>query len=208
VDTIQRTQVELPEVERLEPIHTKGLQRVVAALRVLIGWTFLWAFLDKAFALGFATGRDPETGAITFFKEGSAWFNGGSPTKGVFAYALNAGPFTGLYEGLGNVTMTAQGPMAAPPAWIDVVYMGAMLLIGLGLVFGIMTRLAAVGGIVWMAIFYTATAMWPEHNPVVDDHLVYAVVLVGLILANAGRYYGLGKAWQRVGFVRGRKYLY
>jgi hypothetical protein len=32
--------------------------------------------------------------------------------------------------------------------------------------------------------------------------------MVGLILANAGRYYGLGKVWQRVGFVKDRKYLY
>ena len=54
----------------------------------------------------------------------------------------------------------------------------------------------------------TATAIWPEHNPFVDDHFVYMIVLVGLILANAGRYYGLGKVWQRVGFVQDRRYLY
>jgi thiosulfate dehydrogenase [quinone] large subunit len=42
----------------------------------------------------------------------------------------------------------------------------------------------------------------------VDDHFVYAIILVGLILANAGRYYGLGKVWQRVGFVQDRRYLY
>lgn len=204
----QKSQQEMPAVERLEPIHTKGLQRVVGALRVLLGWTFLWAFLDKAFALGFSTGRDPATGAITFFKEGAAWFNGGSPTRGVFAYALNAGPLQGLYESLGNVSMTAQGPVAAPPMWIDAVYMGSMLLIGLGLISGVMTRLAAVGGIIWMAVFYTATALPPEHNPIVDDHVIYPVVLIGLILANAGRYYGLGKVWQRFGFVRERAYLH
>jgi thiosulfate dehydrogenase [quinone] large subunit len=73
---------------------------------------------------------------------------------------------------------------------------------------GIGTRLAALGGIAWMAIFYAGTAIWPEHNPVVDEHVVLAVVLVGLILANAGRYYGLGKVWQRVGLVKDRKYLY
>ena len=61
-----------------------------------------------------------------------------------------------------------------------------------------------MGGIVWMATFYLGTAIWPEHNPFVDDHFVYAIVLVGLILANAGRYYGLGKVWQRVGFVQDR----
>ncbi len=208
METDERTSVQMPEIERLEPIHTKGLQAVFGVLRLTLGWTFLWAFLDKAFGLGFSTGRDPATGAIVFFGENEAWFNGGSPTEGVFAYALNAGPFQGFYESIGNVTMTAQGPAAAPPAWIDVVYMGAMLLIGLGLMLGIMTRLAAVGGIIWMAIFYTAVAIWPAFNPFLNDHVVYAVVLVGLILANAGRYYGLGKVWQRVGFVSNRTWLY
>ena len=84
----------------------------------------------------------------------------------------------------------------------------SLLLIGLGLITGVMTRLAAVGGIAWMATFYLGTAIWPEHNPFLDDHLVYAIVLVGLILANAGRYYGLGKVWQQVEFVKDRRYLY
>jgi hypothetical protein len=32
-------------------------------------------------------------------------------------------------------------------------------------------------------------------------------VLVALILANAGRYLGFGRAWQRLEFVRGRAWL-
>jgi thiosulfate dehydrogenase [quinone] large subunit len=59
-----------------------------------------------------------------------------------------------------------------------------------------------------VVIFYLATAIWPENNPFVDEHVVYAMVLVGLILANAGRYWGLGKIWQRVGFVQDRRWLY
>ena len=47
----------MPEIEQLEPVHTRGLQRTMGALRMLLGFTFLWAFLDKAFALGFSTGR-------------------------------------------------------------------------------------------------------------------------------------------------------
>jgi thiosulfate dehydrogenase [quinone] large subunit len=71
-----------------------------------------------------------------------------------------------------------------------------------------MTRLAAVGGIIWMSVFYLGTAIWPEHNPFVDDHVVMVAVLVAVILANAGRFYGLGKVWQRFGAVQGRRYLY
>lgn len=200
----ETTTLQIPEVERLEPVHTRGLQTVMGLLRIALGWTFLWAFLDKAFALGFATGR-LEDGTID---KTAAWFQGGSPTRGVFAYALNAGWFTGFYEALGRVEMTAQGPAANPPAWIDAVYMGSMLLIGLGLITGVMARIAAVGGIAWMAIFYTSTALLPQHNPITDDHVIYSIALVALILANAGRYVGLGKVWQRVGFVKERPFLH
>jgi len=157
-------------------------------LRIAMGWTFLWAFLDKAFALGFSTGRNSETGAIDFFGD-AAWINGGSPTDGVLTFALK-GPFKGLYDGL------------AGQSWVEWGYMLSMLLIGLALVFGIGTRLAAIGGIVWMAIFYTATAIWPEHNPFLDDHVVYVIVLAGIAYVGAGRYLGLGKYWERLPIVK------
>ena len=196
--------VEMPPMERLEPIHTKGLQRVFGFLRVAMGWTFLWAFLDKAFGLGFATGRDAETGAIVF-GGADAWVNGGSPTAGVLGFALK-GPFKGFYETITGAEMGAAGPTVA--GWVDWVFMLSLLGIGVALILGIGVRLAAVGGAIWMAIFYTATAIWPEHNPFMDDHVVYTAVLAGLFLANAGRYYGLGKVWQRQGFVKDRRYLY
>jgi len=50
------------------------------------------------------------------------------------------------------------------------------------------------------------TLMWmgnlpPEHNPLIDEHVVYAVLLVGLALVRAGQWYGLGthlsRAWAR-----------
>ena len=161
---------------------------VWAVLRVLMGATFLWAFLDKAFALGFSTGRNPETGAPpTPTSPGTR--TGGSPSDGVLMYALK-GPFKGLYDGL------------AGQAWVEWVYMLSMLLIGLGLIFGVGTRLAALGGIVWMAIFYTATAIWPEHNPFIDDHVVYAIVLAGIAFVGAGRYYGLGEYWESLPLVK------
>jgi thiosulfate dehydrogenase [quinone] large subunit len=205
----QRTQIEIPEVERLEPVHTKGLQRVMGALRLLAGWVFLWAFLDKLLALGFSTGRvlDETTGAtlkIDFFGD-AAWINGASPAAGVVGFALK-GPFADNIQTIAGYQMTQAGPQVA--GWVDWVYMLSMLLIGLGLITGVLTRIAAVGGIVWMGIFYAATAIWPEHNPFLDEHVLYAVVLVGVILANAGRYWGFGKIWQRIPYVHDRPYLY
>lgn len=154
--------------------------------------------------LGFTTGR-LEDGTIDFFAKNAAWLNGGSPT-GVVGFAIDGSPFKGAIQSVSGFQMTQAGPQVA--GWVDWVFMLSMLLIGLGLILGIGMRLASLGGIAWMAIFYGATAIWREHNPVVDEHVVLAIVLVGLILANAGRYYGLGKVWQWVGFVKDRRYLY
>jgi thiosulfate dehydrogenase (quinone) large subunit len=53
-----------------------------AALRLSLGWVFLWAFLDKTFGLGYATeSRD-------------AWIDGGSPTFGFLSFGATC-PFKG-----------------------------------------------------------------------------------------------------------------
>ncbi len=204
--TIERTIDGIPVIEMMneEPVRTRGLQRVFGILRIAMGWTFLWAFLDKAFGLGFGTGRNAETGAITFFGT-DAWIHGGSPTAGVVGFALK-GPFKGTIQSITGYEMTQVGPHVA--GWVDWLFMGTMLAIGVALILGIATKLAAIGGIAWLATFYLATAIWPEFNPFLDQHLVEIVVLAGLLLANAGRYYGLGKTWQKLGFVKQRPYLY
>ena len=159
-------------------------------LRIAMGWIFLWAFLDKLLALGFATGRDPETGKIDSFGA-AAWINGGSPTEGFLSFGLNTmEPFTGIYSGL------------AGQGWVDWIYMLSMALIGTALILGIATRLAAIGGAIWMVLFYTAAGLWPENNPFLDDHVIEAIVLVGIAYVGAGRYLGLGRWWDGLGFVQ------
>ena len=39
--------------------------RIWGVLRLSIGWVFLWAFLDKLLALGFARGATPRPGSRT-----------------------------------------------------------------------------------------------------------------------------------------------
>ncbi len=202
METMVRTDKEPVAIPEAVPEPRKGFGVVMGLLRLAMGWTFLWAFLDKAFGLGFTTGRvvDEATGAssITFFGD-AAWVNGGSPTAGVLGFALK-GPFADTYQSITGFQMTATGPTSA--AWVDWVYMLSMLLIGLALILGIGVKLASIGGIVWMAVFYTATAIWPEHNPFMDDHVVEALVLGALFVANAGIYLGLGKVWQSTELVK------
>jgi thiosulfate dehydrogenase [quinone] large subunit len=177
-----------PEVPEVKGARIWGL------LRISVGWVFLWSFLDKAFALGFTTGR-AESGAIDFFGP-AAWINGGSPTEGFLQFGVHTkGFFVDLYQGL------------AGAAWVDWVYMLSMLLIGVGLIFGIGTRLAAIGGILWMAMFYTASAVWPEHNPFMDEHVIYAIVLAGVAYVGAGRFLGLGRWWERTALVQRAPFL-
>lgn len=164
--------------------------KVWGVLRITLGWVFLWSFLDKLLGLGFSTGRNPETGAIDFFGA-DAWINGGSPTEGFLQFGVHSKGFlVDFYQGLAGAT------------WVEWVYMLSLLAIGLGLIFGIGTRLAAIGGIIWMALFYTASAVWPEQNPFVDVHVVYAIVLFGIAYVGAGRYLGLGRWWESTALVR------
>jgi thiosulfate dehydrogenase (quinone) large subunit len=66
-------------VTPVESITTPSAARKVwAATRISLGFVFLWAFLDKAFALGFATGR-AEDGTVAYFGEGAAGSSRASP---------------------------------------------------------------------------------------------------------------------------------
>ena len=163
--------------------------KVWGILRIALGWTFLWPFLDKTFALGFTTGR-LESGGIDFFGP-DAWINGASPTEGFLQFGVHTKGFLAdFYTGL------------AGSAWVDWAFMLSLLAIGLGLIFGIGTRLAAIGGIAWMVVLYTASAVWPEHNPFLDDHVIYAIVLGGIAYVGAGRYLGFGRWWENTALVR------
>lgn len=75
----------------------------LGALRITVGWIFLWAFFDKLLALGFATGRD-ETDAVDRFGD-AAWMNGASPTEGFLAFGAD-GPFTGFPHAIAGATLT------------------------------------------------------------------------------------------------------
>ncbi len=71
-----------------------------------------------------------------------------------------------------------------------------LLGIGLALTFGVGMRIAGVAG----ALLYVS--MWtvvlpPENNPVIDDHILGAITLVVLMLANAGDTWGLGRWWSK-----------
>lgn len=142
---------------------------VWAIARISLGWVFLWAFLDKTFGLGHGT------------PSAKAWIDGGSPTEGFLKHSPK-GPFADFYNSI------------AGAGWADWLFMIGLAGIGVALIAGIGIRVAAVAGALLLVMMWTAV-LPPENNLFMDDHLIYAVVLVGLALVSAGDALGLGRWW-------------
>jgi len=174
---------------------TTWAQRALAVLRIGFGFTFLWAFFDKLLALGFHTGAitNPDSGArdsIDFFAKDAAWLNGGSPTEGFLAFGVPAdNPFKDVFNGM------------AGDAWVDWLFMAGLLGIGVTLTFGFGMRIAAATGALLYMLMYAASLPL-ENNPVVDDHLVGAIVVITLALTYAGDTWGVGKRWAKTSLVQ------
>jgi thiosulfate dehydrogenase (quinone) large subunit len=179
-----------PTVEET-PRH-QAYRYTLAATRLSLGWIFLWAFLDKLLALGFATGRDPETGVVDRFGD-AAWINGGSPSEGFLKFGAD-GPFKGFYNDI------------AGAAWVDWLFMLGLAGIGIALMLGITMRVAAVAGALLMVMMWSVV-LPPENKPFMDDHIVYALVLIVLALTAAGKTLGFGRAWERIPLVARHGFL-
>jgi thiosulfate dehydrogenase [quinone] large subunit len=159
-----------------ETTAQKATRYVLAGVRLALGWIFLWAFLDKLFGLGHET------------KSAQAWINGGSPTKGFLGNAVS-GPFEGFYHSF------------AGASWADWGFMIGLAGIGIALIAGVGMRIAATAGAVLLVAMWSAV-LPPENNLFMDDHLIYAGVLVALALTAAGNTLGFGKVWSRLPIVR------
>ncbi|WP_067461349.1 DoxX family membrane protein [Actinomadura macra] len=160
-----------------KPLTESPAARYVWAIaRLALGWVFVWAFLDKAFGLGHET------------PAAKAWVDGGSPTEGFLKNAPK-GPFAGFYNDL------------AGQAWADWLFMIGLAGIGVALVLGIGMRIAAAAGALLLVMMWTAV-LPPENNPFMDDHLVYAILAIGLALVSAGDALGLGRWWAGTSLVR------
>jgi len=146
-------------------------QTLLGFTRIAFGWIFLWPFLDKVFGLGFAT------------EFGKGWIHGNSPTYGFLTYGVR-GPFKEVFQSLAGL----------PP--VDWLFMGGLLFIGLSLLFGYGVYVAAYSGAA-MLFFMWLALLPPEHNPFIDDHIIYAITLITLAHLQAGRYFGIGEVWSK-----------
>ena len=66
---------------------------------------------------------------------------------------------------------------------IDWAFMLGLLGVGISLLFNYLTRVGAFVGIILLVLMYLSV-LPPENNPVIDDHIIYILVLI-LISRNA-----------------------
>ena len=147
------------------------------ALRLVMSGIFLWAFFDKLLGLGFAT------------ESSKSWLSGASPTSGFLKFGTEGSALSSYFQSLsGNI-------------FVDLLFMSGLLLVGSALLLGIGLRIAGFAGSLMMFLIYLSLFP-PENNPLLDEHILYIVVLLGISGSNAGKYFGLGNAWVKTKLVK------
>ncbi|HSU74748.1 MAG TPA: DoxX family protein [Terrabacter sp.] len=157
-----------------EVVRSAVARRFLAGLRIVLGFTFLWPFIDKLFGLGYMT------------PSAKAWIHGGAPAQGFMKGA--EGPFASMFK-------NAAGP------WADWLFMAALLGIGVALLAGAGLKIAAWSAAILLALMYLAEfplgTTGTYTNPLFDSHWIEALGVAVIATTLAGDTWGLGKWWGR-----------
>ena len=175
VYSTQSTTLETTKSATVETTSAKATRYLWAVTRLCMGWVFLWPFLDKLFGLGHET-----TAA-------HAWINGGSPSFGFLSGAT--GPFAGIYQSIAGAGL------------VNWLFMIGLLGIAVALLLGIGMRIAAASGAIMVILMWSAS-LPPQDDIFMDNHIIYALVLIGLALVGAGKTLGFGSWWAQTSLVR------
>ena len=170
---------------------TKARERGLIALRVILGFGFTYAGLEKWLNLA---GEDSPWSAAGFLRFATA---GTVPNMVGHADTMVHNPTRQLWVEL-----------AASPALIDIVNFLVVfgeLAIGVALILGIATRLAGALGALMMFLFWIAA--WDFQYGLVNQQFVYMVLSAFVAYASAGRVLGLDGLLATTGFVRDRRAL-
>ena len=173
------------------PDYSRAKAASLIALRLALGFEFLWAFLDKAFGFGYST------------PSARAWIHGGSPTKG-FLDHVASGPLQSTFHSISGAQ------------WADWLFMLGLLGIGAAFMLGVALRPAAVCGVVLLTLMWFAT--WPlakvaggqptgSVNPFVDEHVISALgmIVIAVFVTTSSGY--LGRTWAKLTPIADRTWL-
>jgi thiosulfate dehydrogenase [quinone] large subunit len=145
----------------------------ILALRIITGWYFLYAGLDKVFS--FIGGSEP------FSAAGFLTFGTAGTTSAVVAEGTVVNPTALFWADLAS--------NAALLSAIDFLVPYGQVAIGLALILGFATRFAAVMGFLMMA--FITIAAWDFGHGVVNSTSFLAAVTLILGVIRAGEVYGV-----------------
>ena len=131
--------------------------------------------------MGFATTAD------------KSWLAGNSPTYGFLMFGADS-MFKSLFNSMAGNQL------------VDILFMLGLLGLGLGLLLGVMVKIASYAAILLMALMWLALVPG-ENNPVIDEHLIYILVFIGLAITDSGKTFGLGNWWAKKKFVKKNRVL-
>lgn len=149
-------------------------------VRLALGWTLFWAFLDKLFGLGYSTASS------------HSWLNGGSPTEGYLKSAAS-GPLSDFYNSLSGNHV------------VDALFMLALVSVGLAVLLGVGTRISGYAGALLMVLLYsTNPPYWASKstNPLVDEHAIFFILFLAMTVVKPGKWIGLGEWWRNTKLVK------
>ncbi|MFH1474486.1 MAG: DoxX family membrane protein [Chloroflexota bacterium] len=148
----------------------------IAIGRIGIGVIFLWAGLEKI--IGGGLGTWSAKGFLELATDGSL---GWPFVTGEVAEGTVFNPTHDVWVGLaGNEAALTVIGLMVPLGQLGV---------GIALILGLLTRFGAAVGTLMMLFFFVAA--WDFQFGIVNQHLTYAVVTLGLGVVGAGNFYGL-----------------
>jgi thiosulfate dehydrogenase [quinone] large subunit len=167
-----------PATWQTDIVRSGPARMTLGVLRIVVGWYFLWAFVDKLFGFGYLT------------PSGQGMVDGGTPAQGFMTHA--DGPFAGFFNSISG-------------RWADYGFMFGLLAIGVALITGCGLKVTAIAAVALLALMYLAefpigAKAGTYTNPLVDDHWVDALAIMVFWFTRAGDTFGLGRWWgEKVG---------
>jgi thiosulfate dehydrogenase [quinone] large subunit len=106
-------------------------------------------------------------------------------------FLLSSKTFTGFYAWLAS-----DGILPI----VDFINKWGLTLLGVALILGLCVRLASLLGALLMVLYWFPVLTFPTvaHGYLVDEHIIYALVLLYFAAVKAGRWYGLENACARL----------
>lgn len=121
----------------------------------------------------------------------------GFSAEGFLVHA-SRGPLQDLFVDLGSNSTAVDV--------IDPLVIWGQILIGSALLLGVLVRFALLMAAVQMFLFYLPQ-LWPEHNPILSEHIFYIGSFAILAALGAGRIFGLDTWLERSDVVRRRPWI-